>query len=291
MTEDTPAVADSVADTPAAIVDTPVSVDWRDSLSQELRDNPSLADVKDLNGLAQRFIDTKQMVGGSLRMPTDDAPAEDIAAFNEKVLGNPTLNLMNRPDIENAESMEAYYNAGGRPEDVSGYVAAEGMDAEVFGQLSVKAHELGLSKAQFEGLAQAQADSAKLSMDNQISDRNAGVDRLRGEWGLAFNDRVERAASTVKALGGHAILEDALASGNVDENTLRFLDTMSVQLGGEGSQIANQINQVNSVTPDELRQRRDETTRKLMGDDLTPKQREELIQKNVHYSELLLATG
>ena len=85
--------------------------DWRSSLPDDMREAPSLKDVPDVATLAKRFLDTKSMVGNSLRMPTDDAGQEAIEAFNQKILSNPALGLMKKPDTENTEALAEVYNA------------------------------------------------------------------------------------------------------------------------------------------------------------------------------------
>src|SRR3990167_6512665 len=69
-------------ETPAA-PETPAATtpDWREGLPEELRAEPSFKDVPDVPTLAKRFIDTKKMVGGSLKVPKDGAPPEEVNAF------------------------------------------------------------------------------------------------------------------------------------------------------------------------------------------------------------------
>lgn len=262
---------------------------WRDSLPAELRDNPSLSDVNDIASLAKRFIDTKAMVGNSVRMPTDDAGDEDINAFVDKILANETVPLMRKPDPANEDAMKAVYDALGRPEDAGGYAAAEGMDAEFFGAMAAEAHKLGLSKSQFEGLAAAQHQAQSAVMQQHVEQREASLGQLRGEWGPAFEEKSARAAQVAEAMKAPEGLVNALKSGQIDGDTLRFLDNVATQLGGEGSQIAQQISKVNAMTVDELEQRRAEVQSRMFSEDLTSTQQQALQRKLVEYSEQILA--
>lgn len=265
--------------------------DWRSSLPPELKDNPSLRDVQDVASLAKQFVDTKAMVGNSLRVPSTEAGQDDIKGFVERILQNDHLGLMHKPDLEDADSVQQVYNALGRPEDTSGYQPAEGVDPEAFGALAPTAHELGLTKSQFEGLTARHAQLVQEHVTKVSEERKAGLAQLQGEWGLAYNEKTERALKMVQQLGGHHGLEDAIAQGMVDAPTLRLLDTIATQMGSEGTPMAQQMNQINQSTPDELRQKRDEITRRLISEDLTPRQREDLIKKNINISEQLSATG
>ncbi|RKZ84259.1 MAG: hypothetical protein DRQ39_08545 [Gammaproteobacteria bacterium] len=266
-----------------------VITDWRDSLPDTLKSNPSLADVKDIGALAQRFVDTKAMVGNSMRMPTDDAGQEDITAFANKILENANLGLMRKPDSEDADGMAAIYNSMGRPEDVSGYVAGEGVDATAFGAMAATAHELGLSKHQYEAMSLAHAKMQQGVVDHQTGERNQGLEQLQGEWGGAYNEKVGRAGQLIKQLGGHEQLEKAIADGNIDAQTLRLFDTIAQQVGAEGTPLAEQVDQVTQRTPDELRQRRNEITDRLIKEDMSQQQRDDLQAKLIALSEQIAA--
>ena len=268
-----------------------VITDWRDGLPDTLRDNPSLADVKDVGALAQRFVDTKAMVGNSMRMPTDDAGQEDITAFANKILENATLGLMRRPDKEDSEAMSAIYNSMGRPAEASGYEAGEGVDATAFGAMAATAHELGLSKHQYEAMSLAHAKMQQAQVNEMSGKRQQGLDQLQGEWGGAYNEKVTRAGQLIKQLGGHEALEGAIASGAIDAQTLRLFDTIAKQVGVEGTSLAQQLDQVSQRTPDELKQRRDEITQRLINENMTARQREELQTKMISLSEQIDAYG
>ncbi len=265
---------------------------WRDSLPDTLKDVPTLADVPDVATLAQRFIDTKAMVGSSVRIPTEEAGKDDINAFLDKVLDKHQLGLMKKPDLENAEGMREVYKNLGMPDEPSGYKPPEGADAETFGAMTNVAHELGLTKKQLEGMASANVNLQKSQMGKLIAERQEGLDQLQGEWGLSFNERSTRAMDVAKATGAPEALVTAIGDDNVDSATLRWLDALSTQMGKEGSEIAGQLNEIKQQTPDELKQKRNEITKRLQSDEkFTPAQQEEMQKRLINLSEQILATG
>lgn len=264
--------------------------DWRQSLPPELKDNPSLQDVSDVQTLAKRFVDTKAMVGGSVRIPTSEAGQEAVDAFTAKLLEHENLPLMRRPDPENPETLDSVYKTLGRPDDPSGYAMPEGADAEAFGAIAAKAHELGLSKQQFEALSSVEVGRTKAVMDNLESQRLEGVGQLKGEWGLAFPEKVSRAADMAKATHAPEKLVEAIGAGAVDAATLRWLDSIADSLGTEGSPMAGQINNVVTLTPSDLQQRIDDRTRRILDEkDMSQAEKERLIQSNVEDMNNLVA--
>ena len=62
-------------DTIPGVVADPLA-DWKNSLSTELQNNDSIKSLKDITALAQSFIDTKRMVGESIRINKDMKPEE-----------------------------------------------------------------------------------------------------------------------------------------------------------------------------------------------------------------------
>src|SRR5256885_6120890 len=69
------------------VVGTPPS-DWRSALPDDLRTEPTLASFKDVSTLAKSFVDTKRMVGDSIRLPKSDASPEEWGKLYDK-LGRP----------------------------------------------------------------------------------------------------------------------------------------------------------------------------------------------------------
>ena len=281
-----PAVPSPPAATPAPAANPPAN--FRDSLPQELRDDPALADFHDPAALAKAYRDTKAMVGGMVRIPSEEAGEEAIKAFAQKILENRNLGLIPKPDPNDPESMEAYYRAMGRPEDASGYQAPEGVDAEMFGAMTEKALELGISKQAFEQLSAHQAAIAREQLSKRQAAVKQGIDQLRGELGPAYDQRVARAGMLVKQMGGHEALEAAIANGTVDASTLRMLDKMATQMGAEGAPLAGQLGGANMPTVADLEAKRAEVTDRLIKENLSNQQREALQNRMIELSQQIV---
>jgi hypothetical protein len=65
------------------------SVSFIDSLPEDLRSEPSLADFKDLSGLAKSYVSAQKMLGSSVRIPTEEASPEAREEFYSKLQSVP----------------------------------------------------------------------------------------------------------------------------------------------------------------------------------------------------------
>ena len=73
--------------------------DWRASLSDDIRHDPSLASIQDVNGLAKSFIHGQKMVGADkVVLPKEDASPEEMNEFYNR-LGRPEKYEISRPDL------------------------------------------------------------------------------------------------------------------------------------------------------------------------------------------------
>lgn len=267
----------------------PAADSWLSGLSPELQDNASLKDIADVEGLAKRFIDTKAMVGNSIRVPSEDAAPEDMAAFKQSLIDK-NLGLVSIPDTDDKEAMAGIHRALGLPEDATGYSKPEnwtGMTDERFGFLAGEAHKAGLSKSQFDQMANTMAAADNETSQGYQTEHQAGIDTLKGEWGNAYTQRISRAANVAKQLEAPAPLQEALAAGEVDAGTLRWLDTISQKFSGEGSSLVTDEGGVTENTPSELRERVAELTTKMFSMSVSDPMYQPTLQKRLKYLEML----
>src|SRR3990170_781823 len=61
------------------------AADWRTGLPDDLRSHTALADIKDVGGLAKSFVNAQSLIGRSVRIPGEDASAEDREAFYQSL--------------------------------------------------------------------------------------------------------------------------------------------------------------------------------------------------------------
>jgi len=141
-------------------------------------------------------------------------------------------------DDASPEERDAYFNKLGRPESAAQYSVAlpEGVtDDTRLNMMRNKAHELGISDAQFSGLAEA--DAAYISATVQGVNDKAVISaadaeaQLRTEWGAAFDLKVAGIDVAAHKLG---LSDDQLnglreAMGPVE--SMKFVDSLNTKIG------------------------------------------------------------
>ena len=172
--------------------------DWRASLPDDIKADPSLESFKDVSSLAKSFIATKSMVG----------------ADTVKVPGK------NATDAER----NAFYAKLGRPEKPEGYILpTEGMpenfkaDEGRLASMREAAHRAGISDQQFAALARADATFLAEQMgqfeQGQTATREQNVNALKREWGKAFDQNLALAKRAVTFSGGDELAKVLDESG------------------------------------------------------------------------------
>lgn len=208
---------------------------WLEALPEDIRGSNALGNVKDVADLATQFVNQQSLLGSSIRIPSENAGEEDRQKFYDKVLKN-APNLMPKPDLEDEAAMAAIYAQLGRPADADTY-ALEGV--ELSPEMKKAAHDAGLTQAQF---AKVFANFVKPALDDSAAHKAAvkqGRDELAEEWGYAFQTKEQTAQALLEKTGAPTALVEAAARGELNADTLRWVDSLATSIGREGLDIVN----------------------------------------------------
>lgn len=170
---------------------------FHEMLPEDLREDPSLKDFKDVGGLAKSYIHAQKMVGSLgndpdrlVQMPGEDATDDDIAEFYNK-LGRP----------EEASAYELNYD-----EESPAKIQGEFVD-----QYKEWAHEAGLTPKQaqvlmdkYSGWAEGIVEQSNKDY-NEVRDQNEKV--LQDEFGGEYDNKVALAGRAAKELGGDEFMD------------------------------------------------------------------------------------
>lgn len=233
---------------------------FNESLPEDLRANESLANFKDIGGLAKSFVEMKSMQGSSVRIPSAEASDEDRKAFNEKMISQ-MPNLMLKPDFENANQSNEFYRTLGMPEEAIGYempkVEGVEMPEERGAALQKIAHEAGLTKGQFDKVMGAALQLDVDAAEAQGARLQEEAAALHTEWGMAFDERKGTVLAAAKHTGAPDQLIAAITNDEAGVDTMQWLLKFSAFVKGEGMELSgqggNEIVGDGKMTPSEAR--------------------------------------
>ena len=172
-----------------------VSTDWKASLSDEVRADKSLENIKDIESLAKSYVHAQKLVGAEkIPVPNKYATEKDWDAVYEKL---------------------------GRPKSADGYKYQlpenQKVDEAALKTFSAQAHKLGLLPTQAQGVVNfynemmgkqvADADSVALAQ------REKAMTELKTEWGQAFDQKLQKANNVVSQVFPKGIMSMNLEDG------------------------------------------------------------------------------
>lgn len=203
---------------------------WRDSLSEDLRNNDSLSKFTDINALAKSYVNAESMIGkDKIVLPTNES-----------------------------EWSEAY-NKLGRPETAEGYDVSlpenTPIDENFFSGFKQAAHDAGLNQAQLQKLTEwYTGETGKAIQDQQLSQENAyndSVAALKHTWGEKFDQNLNLANRVLDQFGSDE-LSALLDQTGLDNNPVmtEFLFNVS-KLSSEGTLEQGQ-GQADSLDPTQI---------------------------------------
>lgn len=197
------------------------TTDWREGWAPELKGEKSLESFKDAASLAKAYVETKRMVGSSIRLPKDDAPPEEKTKFFRETMAK--FGLPESPD-------KYAYTKPNIPDE-------QWSDAAVKAFLPV-AHEIGLTNAQVQRLLEWQAGTATEATKQTQAEKDkaylAAESALKEKWGPQFDAKITLAKQAVGSRGEsfqNKLIEAGLDN---DPEVLDFLATVGGMLAEDG---------------------------------------------------------
>ena len=171
------------------------TTDWKASLSEEIRSDKSLENIKDIEGLAKSYVHAQKMVGSD-KIPVPNKYATD-------------------------KDWDAVYEKLGRPKSADGYKYDLPQDKQVdeasLKEFSSQAHKLGLLPTQANGVVkfynEMTAKSIQDADSKALAARETSTKELKQEWGQAFDQKINQAATLAKSVGATELFDTNLADG------------------------------------------------------------------------------
>ena len=169
---------------------------WKDSISEEYRNDPNIEKFTEADSLAKSYINAVKMIG------------------QDKII-IPTKN-------SSQEAWDEAYAKLGRPESADKYALDVKSDVVPFDETAIKSfaeqsHKLGLNNKQAQGILEfyknnMEGSAQQAKIDTETAQSQAEQE-LRQEWGRDFEGKVKQAGALAKANINPEILDMTLSNG------------------------------------------------------------------------------
>jgi len=166
-------------------------VDLNSIISEDIRAQGNIKDFKDADSLAKSYLELQKMVGGSVRIPPADASPEAKSDFLNKIKDIDGVLIKDSPDL---------YTKLGRPDTKDGYDLSTVVTPEVakaLPQLKEElesfrdvAHEIGLTTAQVNKLAEMRLSAYNSTLENEAAIRQNAQEQLKKIWGADYDNQL-----------------------------------------------------------------------------------------------------
>ena len=173
-----------------------VATSWKETISEEFRNDPNIAKFTEIDALAKSYINATRMIGtDKVAVPNQNSTEDHWNEVYDK-LGRP----------ESAEK----YSLDAKSKVVS-------LDDNAVKQFAETSHKLGLNNKQAQGLLEfykqnMEGTAQQAKIDTETAQAQAEQE-LRSEWGREFDTKVKQAGSLAKANIKPEILDMTLSNG------------------------------------------------------------------------------
>jgi len=218
------------------------TTDWKASLSEEVRSDKSLENIKDIEGLAKSYVHAQKMVGSD-KIPVPNKYATD-------------------------KDWDAVYEKLGRPKSADGYKYDLPQDKQVdeasLKEFSSQAHKLGLLPGQAQGMVkfynEMTAKSIQDADSKALTARETSTKELKQEWGQAFDQKINQAATLAKSVGATELFDTNLADGTKLGDHPVMIKAFAELAGKMGEDTITQASGPAYLTPNQIEKQIGELT-------------------------------
>lgn len=183
------------------------STDWKSSLADDLKNDPALSSIKDINSLAKGYTSAQRMLGGRIPIPSDDASDEVKNEFFQKLTNIKGVTRLPEDlnDPKAVEQLNDIYNKLGRPAAADRYelpipenlIKSQVVSEDFIRTIKDIAHKEGLNQKQLAALADPYIKNTE-AVFNFMETQKKNTDAfLRKTWGNAFEEKAADFTNTL----------------------------------------------------------------------------------------------
>lgn len=175
---------------------------WRELLPEEIRNEPSLQNIKHFGALAKSYVHAQKAIGANkVAIPGKDATEEEKSSF---------FSAIGRP--ETADNYE-FARAAELPQEI-------GFDEELMKGFREEAFRIGLTQEQFNAAVnyEAKVVAARLAQQREAADREYAetYSKLKAQYGARCDEVIAQCNKAVQTFGLAEVLTEHGLLNNYD---------------------------------------------------------------------------
>lgn len=159
---------------------------WKETIPEDIRNDASLKDVKDIASLAKGYVSAQKLIGSKIGIPQEG----DETAWND------LYGKLGRPEAPDKYQVK-------RPEIPEGMTYNEAMEK----QFLPVAHKAGLNTRQVNALIAWQTEMMKQEVEQSRQGMKEAEDGLKKEWGNEYANKMSIAQRVVKDYAGQEVVD------------------------------------------------------------------------------------
>ncbi len=225
---------------------------WKEDLPESVQNWDEVKNSETAEKFFEQIASHRSALGQSIRIPGEDADAEVVTAFQQKLIDKVPGLVKTPSDGATEDELASWYKSIGRPEENTAYTMPElegEVSAEAITALREQAHQANLTPAQFKRLAKQVFEGQLTAAEEAKVTHAAGLGELQKKWGEAYKEKRDLAEQVRSQYLAHIPEGDSIGAA-----TIEALAALGKQLGGkESSNINSTTGQQKggAITPDE----------------------------------------
>lgn len=182
--------------------------DWHDDIHPDVKNEKVWESVPDVKTLTKAYADAAKYNVGALKLPAQDAPAEEWAKVWDKL---------------------------GRPGAPEAYALPKTAPSDVVEKLRPVAHAAGISEKQWATLMDGFDRVAGEMGSARTEQMEATTTELKSEWGAAYDKKLGLVQRMLHTMGGDDVMAEYVRSGAGNHApTIKMLAKVAEALAEEG---------------------------------------------------------
>ena len=159
---------------------------WKEIVPEDIRNDASLKDIKDITSLAKGYVNSQKLIGSKLSIPGE----------NDEAAWNTVYDKLGRPEAADKYQVK-------RPEIPEGMAYNEDLEK----QFLPVAHKLGLNNKQVNALVAWQTETVKQEVEQYKQGMKTAEEGLKKEWGNDYANKVSIAQRVVKDYANQEVVD------------------------------------------------------------------------------------